>query len=139
MSAVPQDVSRRAFPSGNRAAAFTLIVLAPLVGEVLSGATRLSFLFVFVPEMMVWGCGALIAREVVRRWRGGWTSLLMLGIALSVAEEIVIQQTSLAPLPWPTPGAGYGRLGGASTGSFFSSCSLTRACGSCWYPFRWLS
>lgn len=91
-----------------------LIVLAPLVGEVLSGATRLSFLFVFVPEMMVWGCGALIAREVVRRWRGGWTSLLLLGLALSVAEEIVIQQTSLAPLPWPAPGAGYGRLGGVN-------------------------
>jgi hypothetical protein len=89
-------------------------VLAPLIGEVLSGATRLSFLFVFVPEMMVWGCGALIARELVRRWRGGWTSLLLLGIALAVAEEIVIQQTSLAPLPWPAPGAGYGRLWGVN-------------------------
>ena len=89
-------------------------MLAPLVGEVLSGSTRLSFLFVFVPEMMVWGCGGLIAREAVRRWRGGWTSLLLLGIALAVAEEIVIQQTSLAPLPWPSPGASYGRLWGVN-------------------------
>ncbi len=87
--------------------ASTLVVLAPLVAEVLNGSTRLSFLFAFVPEIMVWGCGALLARELVRRWQAGWTSLLFLGLALSIAEEFVIQQTSLAPLPWlgslPTP------------------------------------
>jgi hypothetical protein len=33
-------------------------------------------------------------------------------IGLSIAEEFVIQQTSLAPLPWPAIGANYGRLGG---------------------------
>ena len=81
--------------------ALTLIFLAPLIAEVLSGATRLSYLFVLVPEMMVWGCGALLAREAVRRWRAGWPGLLLLGLGLSIAEEFVIQQTSLAPLPWP--------------------------------------
>src|ERR1700755_3207753 len=82
------------------APAGTLIVLAPVIAEVLSGATRLSYIFVIVPEMMVWGCGALLIREAVVRWRGGWPSLLSLGLALSVAEEFIIQQTSLAPLPW---------------------------------------
>ena len=53
----------------NASRILTLLVLAPLIGEVLSGATRLSFLFVFIPEVMVWGCGALISRELVRRWR----------------------------------------------------------------------
>jgi hypothetical protein len=95
-------------------AALTLVVLAPLIGEVLSGATRISFLFAFVPEMMVWGCGALIIRELVRRWGGGWTSILLLGLGLSIAEEFIIQQTSLAPLPWPATGANYGRLGGVN-------------------------
>jgi hypothetical protein len=75
-------------------AALTLVVLAPLIGEVLSGATRISFIFVFVPEMMVWGCGTLIIRELVRRWNGGWSSILLLGLGLSIAEEFVIQQTS---------------------------------------------
>ncbi len=95
------------------APAFTLVVLAPVVAEVLSGATRLSFIFVLIPEIMVWGCGALIARELVRRWEGGWTSMLMLGLALSIAEEFIIQQTSLAPLPWVSAPA-YGRAWGVN-------------------------
>ena len=100
--------------SGSLRAALALVVLAPLIGEVLSGATRISFIFVFVPEMMVWGCGTLIIRELVRRWNGGWNSILLLGLGLSIAEEFVIQQTSLAPLPWPSIGANYGRLGGVN-------------------------
>src|SRR6266513_1086253 len=77
-----------------------LLLLSPLVGEVLSGATRLSFLFAYLPEVMMWGCGTLLIREVVRRWGGNWTTMLPLGMALSVAEEFIVQQTSLAPMPW---------------------------------------
>jgi hypothetical protein len=93
---------------------WTLILLAPLIAEVLSGSTRLSFIFVYIPEVMVWGCGALLCRELVRRWRAGITSLLLLGLALSIAEEFVIQQTSLAPLPFPGSNAGYGRFFGVN-------------------------
>jgi hypothetical protein len=92
---------------------FTLIVFAPGIAEVLSGATRISFIFVLIPEMMVWGCGALLIRDLVRRWHGGWTSMLLLGLGLSVAEEFIIQQTSLAPLPWVAPPA-YGRVWGVN-------------------------
>jgi hypothetical protein len=87
-------------PSNHRLAIASLLLLSPLIGEVLSGATRISFIFAFIPEIMVWGCGALLIREAVRRWRGGWISVLSLGLALSVAEEFIIQQTSLAPLNW---------------------------------------
>jgi hypothetical protein len=38
--------------------------------------------------------------------------LLILGLALSFAEEFIIQQTSLAPLPFPGSHADYGRLWG---------------------------
>lgn len=93
----------------HRAPIWTLLVLAPVIGEVLSGSTRLSFLFVLIPEIMVWGGGALICRELVRRWRAGAPSLLLLGLALSIAEEFIIQQTSLAPLPFPGANATYGR------------------------------
>jgi hypothetical protein len=86
--------------SNNRLAIAALLLLSPLIGELLSGATRLSFIFAFIPEIMVWGCGALLIREAVQRWRGGWISVLCLGLALSVAEEFIIQQTSLAPLNW---------------------------------------
>jgi len=93
-------------------AIWTLVALSPFIGEILSGSTRTSLLFVFIPEMMVWGVGALLCRELVRRWRAGGVSLLLLGLALSVAEEFVIQQTSLAPLPFPGSHADYGRLWG---------------------------
>jgi len=92
---------------------FTLLVCAPGIAEVLSGATRLSYIFVLIPEIMVWGCGALLVRELARRWLAGWTSLFLLGLALSVAEEFVIQQTSLAPLPWAGAEA-YGRAWGVN-------------------------
>ncbi len=92
---------------------FTLIVLAPGIAEVSSGATRLSFIFVLIPEMMVWGCGALIIRELIRRWQAGWTSMLLLGLCLSIAEEFLIQQTSLAPLPWVAAPA-FGRVWGVN-------------------------
>ena len=98
----------------NLAPALTLIVLAPVIAEVLSGATRLSYIFVLIPEMMVWGCGALLIREIVRRWDGGGTSMLMLGLALSIAEEFIIQQTSLAPLPWLGSAAVYSRQWGVN-------------------------
>jgi hypothetical protein len=92
----------------------TLLVLSPLIGEVMSGATLLSYIFVLVPEIMVWGCAALLIREAVRRWRGGWTSMLLLGLGLSVAEEFIIQQTSIAPLPWMPADAVYGRVCGVN-------------------------
>jgi hypothetical protein len=95
-------------------AIWTLVLLAPFIGEVLSGSTRTSILFVFIPEMMVWGIGALWCRDLVLRWRAGGVSLLLLGLALSVAEEFIIQQTSLAPLPFPGSHADYGRVWGVN-------------------------
>jgi hypothetical protein len=76
----------------------TLAFLAPMFAEVLPGATRFSSLFVFPIEMMVWGGGAVMARALVRSRRLGWWSLLFLGLALAIAEEFLIQQTSVAPL-----------------------------------------
>jgi hypothetical protein len=92
----------------------TLLVLSPVIGEVMSGATLLSYIAVLVPEIMVWGCGTLMIREFVRRWRGGWPSAVLLGLGLSVAEEFVIQQTSIAPLPWMAANAVYGRVWGVN-------------------------
>ena len=97
-----------------RAPIWTLLLLSPFIAEVLSGSTRTSILFVYVPEVMVWGVGALFCRELVRRWRAGSVSLLLLGLALSVAEEFIIQQTSLAPLPFAGSHPQYGRIWGVN-------------------------
>jgi hypothetical protein len=95
------------------APAVALLLLAPIVSEVLYGATRISVLFVLVPQIATWGCGALLIREAVRRRRRGWVSLLLLGVALAVAEECLIQQTSLAPMVG-VAGDAYGRVLGVN-------------------------
>jgi hypothetical protein len=104
----------RAVPKRGSAPAWTLILLSPIIAEVLSGSTRLSYIFALVPEIMLWGCGALLIRETARRRNLGWDSLLLMGMALSIAEEFIIQQTSLAPLPWLHTSHIYGRALGVN-------------------------
>lgn len=106
-------------PQGRLAPAFTLIVLAPLIAEYLPGATRTSSLFVFPLEMAIWGGGALLIRAAVRHWKLGWLNMLMMGMALSIAEEFVIQQTSLAPMIIQIfPGPAFGRAFGVNYAYF---------------------
>ena len=93
MSASPRvSIWSRAAPG------LSLMILAPLLAEILPGATRFSAIFVLPIEICVWGGGALFIRYAVRRWRLGWRNMLLLALALAVAEECIIQQTSLAPL-----------------------------------------
>jgi hypothetical protein len=92
----------------------TLLLLAPVIAEVLFGVTRITTLFVLIPQIGAWGCGALIIRYLVRRRRQGWTAILLLGTALAVAEECLIQQTSLAPLVGVDPEHVYGRAVGVN-------------------------
>src|SRR3954447_23036195 len=80
------------------APALLLAFLAPMFTEVLPGATRFSAIFVFPIEMAVWGGGAVLARALVKKLGRGWYALLLLGLALAIAEELLIQQTSTAPL-----------------------------------------
>jgi hypothetical protein len=80
------------------APALFLLVAAPLIAEVLPGATRMRSIFVLPIEMGVWGVGALFIREAVRRMGLGWQNMLLLGFGLAIAEEFLIQQTSLATL-----------------------------------------
>jgi hypothetical protein len=114
---VPTTPSVNSTPaSGWRQAApiVTLLLLSPVIAEVLFGSTRITTLFVLVPQIGAWGCAALLIRAVVRRRRGSWLSILLLGVALAVAEECVIQQTSLAPLVGVDPQHVYGRAGGVN-------------------------
>jgi hypothetical protein len=92
----------------------TLLLLAPILSEVLFGTTRLTTLPVLLPQIGTWGCAALLIRELVRRRGGGWLSILLLGIALAIAEECVIQQTSLAPLVGSNLDHPYGRALGVN-------------------------
>jgi hypothetical protein len=92
----------------------TLLLAAPLIAEILPGYTRLSVApFVLAPEIAVWGGGALLIRDAVRRAGRGWPSIVLLGLALALAEECLIQQTSFAPLVG-LASADYGRAFGVN-------------------------
>jgi len=99
---------------GGLAPALMLMLAAPLLTEVLPGATRFSSIFVLPIEMCVWGGGALLIRYAVRRWQLGWLQMLCLAIALSIAEECLIQQTSLAPMVIRLKGITYARSFGVN-------------------------
>src|SRR6185437_15698445 len=99
---------------GGFAPAITLMLMGPLLAEILPGATRFSSIFVLPIEMCVWGICALLIREALRRFRLGWTSLVLLGLALAVAEECLIQQTSLAPMVIHLKGLTYARAFGVN-------------------------
>jgi hypothetical protein len=81
-----------------------------------------------LPEVLMWGCGTLIIRDVVRRWRGNWTTMLPLGLALSVAEEFIVQQTSLAPMPWLGSTPMYGRVWGVNWIYFLFMLAFESVC-----------
>ena len=91
-----------------------LLLLSPIIAEVLFGSTSLSTLYVLLPEIGTWGCGTLLIRSLVRSRQRGWVAILLLGLALAIAEECLIQQTSLAPLVGVNPAHVYGRALGVN-------------------------
>jgi hypothetical protein len=90
---MPEAAGRAAW-SRRAAAPLTLFALAPLVGEVLFGAVPLSLLpFGLLGLVGLYGGGALLARELIRRRRlpGRW--LLIAGLAYGILEEGTIVQS----------------------------------------------
>jgi len=95
-------------------AVLTLFLLAPIVGEVLSGSTPpLGFInpFTFLLETGLYGSGAILVRELVRRRGLGWASILLLGAAYGILEEGLVVTSWFNPY-WPDLGVlvHYGRL-----------------------------
>jgi hypothetical protein len=69
------------------APALLLFVLAPFTGELLEGSTHLSMGPALVVEMLMYGGGAVLIREVTRRLRRGWPTIVLLAGAYGVLEE----------------------------------------------------
>jgi hypothetical protein len=91
------------------APAVMLVLASPVIVNLLFGSIRVTNPFGLLPAALGWGLGALIIREVARRRGLRWRSIMLLGLALALAEECIILQTSLAPLIGVDPGNVYGR------------------------------
>jgi hypothetical protein len=68
-----------------------LVLLAPFIGELLLGSTPLHLAIAY-PALLplhvaLYGSGALLARELVRRTGRGWPALLAMGIGYGLVEE----------------------------------------------------
>jgi hypothetical protein len=81
--------------------AFVLIFMAPLVAELLGGTTPLGqplvLAFLLPIYLLLYGAGALLIRELVRRSGRGWTSILLLGAAYGFIEEGFASQSLFNP------------------------------------------
>ncbi|MGU3435930.1 hypothetical protein ACNHUS_23270 [Actinomycetes bacterium M1A6_2h] len=87
----------------------TLLVVAPVFGEVLSTSTApLDLLLPWNLVLMVgmYGCGALLCRAVARRFGLGLPGLLCLGAAYGVYEEGLVDRFWYDPSYWSDTGIG---------------------------------
>ncbi|WP_250004734.1 hypothetical protein [Actinoplanes sp. M2I2] len=86
-----------------------ILVLAPFFGEGLSGSSPpldllLPWNLAFM--MALYGCGALVCREVAHRFSLGFTGLVLLGAAYAVWEEAIVDRYWFFPQFWAESGIG---------------------------------
>jgi len=77
-----------------------LFFLAPAIGELLSGSAPPAEFFSpfgLVILTVLYGGGAILARELKIRWRKGWLSLLVLGAAYGIIEEGLMVKSFFDP------------------------------------------
>lgn len=78
-------------------AAVGLFFLAPLVAEFLLGNLPIKLLPALVVLAPMYGGGALLIRETVRRMGRGWPSILLLALAFGILEEAFATQSLFNP------------------------------------------
>ncbi len=74
-----------------------LIFVAPLVAEFLLGNLPIKLLPALIVLAPMYGGGALLIRETVRRTGRGWPSILLLGMAYGIFEEAFTTQSLFNP------------------------------------------
>lgn len=87
-----------------------LLLLPPVVSELLYGSISISILLAIIPDIGLYGCGALMIRFLIVRRKLRNTSIILLGLSLAFLVEFLIKQTALSPLPGLTTQNPYGRV-----------------------------
>ncbi|WP_433306384.1 hypothetical protein ACQP2F_20640 [Actinoplanes sp. CA-030573] len=97
-----------------RLPAVVIVLVAPFLGEVLPTATPpLGLLLPWNLALMaaLYGSGALLCRELTRRYRLGLPGLCLLAAAYAVYEEALVDRYWFDPHYWQEAGVGsYGRV-----------------------------
>jgi hypothetical protein len=84
-------------PKKSVLAAIGLFFLAPLVAEYLLGNLPITMLQALILKAPLYGGGALLIRELVRRPGRGWPSIVLLALAYGILEEGFVTQTLFNP------------------------------------------
>lgn len=79
------------------AAVITLAFLSPLIAEYLSGSMSFAQVAAMPTTLAMYGGGAVLIRELVRRTGRGWFSILLLGLAYALVEEGIADQSLFNP------------------------------------------
>jgi len=78
-------------------AVVSLFLLSPLIGEYLLGSLPVSMIAILPLMAAMYGSGALLIREVVRRTGRGWPSIVLLATAYGFIEEGFVTQSLFNP------------------------------------------
>jgi hypothetical protein len=86
-----------------------ILLIAPFFGEGLSGSSPpldlvIPWHFAFMAAL--YGCGALVCREVAHRLGSGFAGLFLLGVAYGVWEEALVDRYWFYPQFWNDSGIG---------------------------------
>jgi hypothetical protein len=74
-----------------------LFVLSPFIAEFLSGSTPSSRAEQLIFEAIFYGPAAILIREITRRRKLGWFSVILLGLAFGIIEEGILLQSAYNP------------------------------------------
>src|SRR5271165_993684 len=77
--------------------AWFLFFFAPLTVEYVSGSSPYLNPFVLVANLLLYGAGTLLIRELKVRWGKGWLAVFILAAAYMVAEEGLMLNTLFDP------------------------------------------
>lgn len=96
---------REAFPKppkqprerGAGKAAWTLVLLTPLIAEFALGTVSVRMLWLVLLYIPIYGAGTLLIRELARRVGGGWATIAVLGLCYGLLEEGLALQSLTSP------------------------------------------
>src|SRR3989442_7287053 len=92
-----------------------LLLLTPGIPEYLSASSQLTLLVIspilffglLAANFGLYGSGVILIREAMIRWKRGWASVFLLGVAYGIVEEGIALWTPFNPLAQPVGVLGF--------------------------------